>query len=403
MVMQTFTSTEYLKIDIASNFGLDKKSWDERIAWVDQNEADLESFSKTAEEPALFFAGVKAYRVAKEGHPIGYPISLDATASGAQILAILEGCRKSAILCNVIDTGNREDLYTNIYASMCARLGGAGKISRDDAKEAIMTSLYSSVAVPKRIFGEGAQLDVFHQTMLEEAPGIWELNESLLHLWQPDLESHDWVLPDNFHVKVKVMDDEVEDIQFLNKPYEVFHKVNRPTPSGRSLGANLVHSIDGMIVREITRRCGFSNAAYVKAVETVLTTNSHSKTCGRENTSNCKMVKKLSQLHKESGFLSARVIDYIDEDSIHFVDANALWKLLSSMPDKRFDVISVHDCFRVHPNYGNDLRKQYNQILSEVAGSSMLAYLVKQIAPYAVVEKTADISEDVLNANYALS
>ena len=32
--------------------------------------------------------------------------------------------------------------------------------------------------------------------------------------------------------------------------------------------------------------------------------------------------------------------------------------------------------FRCLPNYGNDLRIQYNTILSEIAGSNLLAYLV---------------------------
>lgn len=40
--MQTFTGIDYLRIDIASNFGLDKLDWDQRIAWVNTHEAQLE-------------------------------------------------------------------------------------------------------------------------------------------------------------------------------------------------------------------------------------------------------------------------------------------------------------------------------------------------------------------------
>lgn len=185
--MQTFTPIEYLKIDVASSFGLDKKTWDERIAWFDENEEELidvlqepnkkilDKKLKIAKEPALFYAGLKAYEKASKGQAISYPISLDATASGAQLLAILIGCQKSASLCNVVDTGDREDLYTNVYNAMCERLGTESKISHAPVKKAIMTSLYGSEAQPKRVFGEGALLDTFYETMEEEATGIWKL------------------------------------------------------------------------------------------------------------------------------------------------------------------------------------------------------------------------------------
>ena len=101
--MQKFTPTEYLKIDIASNFGLEKELWEDRLSWFDQNESTLENMVKEAEEPALFYAGVNAYRTAMQGKAIAYPVGLDATASGALLWALLIGCEKVAKLCNVMN------------------------------------------------------------------------------------------------------------------------------------------------------------------------------------------------------------------------------------------------------------------------------------------------------------
>ena len=81
-MMQQFTGREYLMIDIANNFGLDKKKWNERISWFKENQDKLEDLIKDADEPALFFAGVQAWRQVERGEPIGYPVSLDATSSG---------------------------------------------------------------------------------------------------------------------------------------------------------------------------------------------------------------------------------------------------------------------------------------------------------------------------------
>ncbi len=137
--MQTFSAKQYLQIDVASNFGLDKKDWDERLAWFAQNEPNLEELTAQADEPALFFAGVQAYRQMQKEQPIGYPISLDATASGMQILSCLTGDRAAAELCNVVDTEHRRDPYTIIYEIMTQRIGEAAKISRENTKQAIMT------------------------------------------------------------------------------------------------------------------------------------------------------------------------------------------------------------------------------------------------------------------------
>lgn len=408
-MLQTFTPIEYLKIDVANSYGLDKEDWDTRIAWFDENEHQLDLLEDKAEEPAMYFAGVQAYHKAKAGQSISYPISLDATASGAQILSVLIGCRKSASLCNVIDTGHREDLYTNGYELMKTRLPKSqlSNISRKDAKTAIMTSLYGSEAEPKNIFGEGSKLAAFYQTMEEDMPGIWKLNKILLALWNPTSKEYGWILPDNFHVKVKVMDNMEEEITFRGENHVVETKVNRPTLTGRSTGANLVHSIDGMIVREILRRCNYDKDQVDRVWNLLATASSHSSVAKPPKGTNAKMVSTLLQHYQFTGFLSARIIDYIDEETIRMfspINRQAVMDVLNTFAEKPFPVITVHDCFRVHPNYGNDLRRMYNQLLHEISKSSLLAYLTTQLTGIIMkVDKIDDISADVLEANYALS
>ena len=58
--MQKFSGLDYLKIDIANHLGLDKRSWDDRIKYIDKHEHELEKMIEQAEEPALFYASVKA-------------------------------------------------------------------------------------------------------------------------------------------------------------------------------------------------------------------------------------------------------------------------------------------------------------------------------------------------------
>lgn len=401
--MQKFTPVEYLKIDIANSYGLDKQTWQQRLSWFDRNAAGMAELIHKAKEPALFYAGCKAYNDAINGKPSGYMISLDATSSGLQLLAVLTGDRDASRICNVVPTGYREDAYTLIYKRMLEVVGEDAKISRDDVKEAIMTSLYASIAMPKKIFGEGQLLDVFYAIMHTGAPGAWELKEAMLGLWNSTALSHDWILPDNFHVQVKVMDRVKETVHFLNEPFDVFHKVNQPMKEGRSLGANTIHSIDGMIVREMTRRCDY-DLARITGIYDLL--GSETNDLEPENTTEqAQMVKTLWQLYQDNGYLSARILDYLNGHTIHLVDTETIWNLLESLPSRPFKVISIHDCFRCHPNYANDLREQYALQLKLVAKSDILSNMISQIIGRQVKVGKLDpeLHADIMDTDYALS
>lgn len=247
-------------------------------------------------------------------------------------------CRKSALTCNVLDSGKREDAYTANYQTMCAKLGDRARIERKDTKRALMTSLYSSVAVPREVFGEGSELlKCFYETVKETMPGAWELNEAMLGTWQKNKLSHDWVLPDNFHVHVKVMNTRVTNVQFMNAPHEVRYAVNEPMEEGRSNGANMVHSIDGMIFREVANRCMMSD--FIKS-KVIYSLDHNGKSVHREQD---KMLMTLWDLYKKSGFLSSRILNYLDSLNMGHVDPEVIKEMLASLPKKPFNVLGVHD------------------------------------------------------------
>ena len=402
--MQLFTGKNYLKIDIANSFGLDKENWNARLSWFNDNEGKLDELVKEAESPAMFYAGVQAYRKCIAGKESGYPVSLDATASGLQILACMTGDRSAAKLCNVVNTGKREDAYTIVYEEMCSELGEAGNIERDDCKKAIMTSLYGSVAQPKKVFGKGKLYYTFQDTMDKMAPAVWELNKAFLDIWDPEVLEHNWTLPDNFHVKVKVMGVETETVHFLNKPYDTYRKVNMPTEDGRSLGANSTHSVDGYIVREMERRCNFDTETLRNIRAMISDTRGGYKPHHRRN-DDVVITEILWNLYKKTGVLSARIFDYLTYDSLHIVDVDVIEELLNTLPPKPFKVITNHDCFRCLPHYANDLRMQYNRQLYELAKSDLLSHILSQMTNSDIKVGKLDetLADDILNADYALS
>jgi DNA-dependent RNA polymerase len=401
MTMQTFSGREYLKIDIASKFGHDKLDWDDRIQWFNDNEGKLHSLVQHAEEPALFYAGIVAWEKALDHKPCGYPISLDATCSGIQILAALACDRKAAEICNVVDTGHREDAYVSIYQKMVTKLGTSARIDRKATKQAIMTAFYGSTATPKSIFGEGKLLETFYETMMENAPGAWEINETMLAIWDDTALVNEWVLPDNFHVKVKVMGQQTQNVSFLGENYSIPYSVNMPIFGGRSLGANMVHSIDGMIVREMNRRCNYEPMKIDKLRRIAEAGGGGARTRMDGDI----LVQKLWDHYQKTGFLSARILEYLNIDNMGLVDPKAIAELTRQLPSAPFQVISIHDCFRCLPNHANDLRRQYNLLLSMVARSSLLGSIISQISRRSIFAGKLDMTlpADIEATNYSLS
>ena len=411
MTFQTFTGAQYLKIDIANNFGkdgqgraLDKLTWNERIEWFDTHEHELDGLVAKAEKPALFFAGVQAWKAYKAKEPSGYPISLDGCSSGLQILACLLGDRKAASLCNVVDTGKREDAYTLVYEWMLQRLGGQIHLDREPVKKAIMTSLYGSKKVPEEVFGEGSPLlELFFEAMGTLAPGVWQLNTAFLGMWNPQALSYHWTMPDNFHVHTKVMSTVTEEVKYEDSLYDIVHKENLPQKEGRSLGANITHSVDSYIVRELTRRCDYDKEQIMRVKVSLCAAEGGTPDMEDPDT---QMVSTLWNHYLKTGLLSARIFDHLNEDSVSVItDRAVVWKLIYSLPKKPFKVMSIHDCFRVLPSYGNDVRKQYNLLLTELAKGKLLDHIISMVLgrPVALGKIDDDLWKDVVETNYALS
>lgn len=82
--MIQFTGKQYLAIDIANSFSKENEraTWEQRLQWFEDNKHQLHLLLRDAYDPAMFYAGMKAWEAAETGLPSGYPISLDATASG---------------------------------------------------------------------------------------------------------------------------------------------------------------------------------------------------------------------------------------------------------------------------------------------------------------------------------
>ena len=245
-MMVFFTGWQWLLIDAANHFGHDKKLFEERIEWAEDNLPQLETLVDQAETKPLFIKAVQAIRKAQQGIPTGHKVGVDGVCSGIQMMSVLTGCVAGARSTGLIDQNVRADAYTACTDAMTKLLGGAVNISRKDAKQSLMTSYYGSKKTPKQIFGEETpELSAFYEAAQMVAPGAWELLQDLLASWKPFALEHSWKLPDGFDARVKVMTKveariEVDELDHATFTYEFYENVGQK--KGLSNAANVVHS-----------------------------------------------------------------------------------------------------------------------------------------------------------------
>lgn len=252
--MQTFTGREYLYIDIANCYGLDRETWNTRLEWTETHYAELPDMSATAKSPVLFRKAVRALRLVDSGRPTNHIMGLDATASGIQIMACLSGCWKTASEVNLLNDLQRKDIYTSISTHMNTVMG-IQRFTRNHMKDPLMTTFYGSTAQPKKIFGDGtAELKAYYRALMERLPGAMKTLEVIQQFWDPTTTHHMWTLPDEHTACVPVTGPidkslEIDELGHLRMAYRT--NVLGTKDESRALAANVVHSIDGWVCRQM--------------------------------------------------------------------------------------------------------------------------------------------------------
>lgn len=420
MTMKEFTGYEYLLIDIANNnhLGGDKARFEERIAWTTSAMDELEEVAELNQwkERPLYLKAVQALRKAQAGLPSGHLVGMDAAASGMQIMSALTGCVAGARATGLVDPDVRSDAYQICTDIMSAKLGKQIPNARKSVKNAVMTSLYGSKEEPKNEFGDDTpELNAFQEALFEMAPGACDLLGDLVDSWQPWTKCHAWILPDGFQAKVKTtrkIEDvkiEIDELDHATFGYEYF--VNEGDRRGVKNAANVIHSIDAYTLRTLVRRCNYdldevSNAAALIQIE--LLERQISSDAGPDSQQPVEITYYRKQYHR-SNMPDLAILPYLDSASLKHLTCQHLIQLkriLTSMLCHRpFEVITIHDDFKAHPNNLNHVRSHYREILAELADSDLMQDILNQIhgSKGNFQKVTPDLSTKIRQSNYALS
>jgi DNA-directed RNA polymerase len=295
----TVESEKWLAFQVATTYGLDKKTMDERLEWVANNITLISAIAEdpirnlteweAADEPWQFLAACEEYYaciIKKYRKTTGLCVAVDATCSGMQILAGLARDASTARLVNVLPSDSPQDAYRAVaeFAIPSCPEWLQEHIDRGTAKRLVMTIPYNArfksnwgyvkEALCDKEKGKG--LDCTKEEITEVThslrSAVWD-RETETGIFPGPIQVMDWiedaikecldrgesiinwVTPSGFIVSQKNMKPEIEklDLQLLGKVRRV-HVATRDSDvvnKDKHISAtspNLIHSLDASLL-----------------------------------------------------------------------------------------------------------------------------------------------------------
>ena len=290
---------KWLAFQVATTFGLDKASSEDRQQWVKDNISLITLIAEDpyneknweevdgdkVEEPWQFLAACKEYYdcvIKKSRTTTNLPIAIDATCSGLQILAGLARDRKTADLVNVTRSPMPQDAYKVVAMESRPHIPERLKPywDRKKVKRVVMTIPYNAKPYSNRQYIRDALKDedieinkdeltqtvtAVRKAMHKVVPGPMAVMKWIEDEVSQTLKTRDhleWITPSGFKVYQEIMsyDNEHQEriqLQLLGKCRLRLNKLTDEPNVDRHKAAtapNLIHSLDASLLHLATIR-----------------------------------------------------------------------------------------------------------------------------------------------------
>ena len=285
----THDAFKWLAFQVATTYGLDKETWDNRQSWVRNNHPLITRIAKfpieelpnweVAEEPWQFLAACEEYYacvISQSRKTTSLCVATDATCSGLQILAGLAMDRSTAQLVNVLPSDRPQDAYKVVADKSKSHIPKSlhNVWDRKCVKRTVMTIPYNAKKFSNRAYirdalkeyGVEIEKDDLTQTvnavrdaMNQVVPGpmavmSWiEQEVSKQFKANPNLTLK-WTTPSGFVVNQKIQKKKVEtlELQLLGR-CKLSVATDNPNEADiarhrAATAPNLIHSLDATLL-----------------------------------------------------------------------------------------------------------------------------------------------------------
>lgn len=410
-----FTGQEWLLINLASHYGLDKEVYDVRLAFgrevleelkrattFDEYALILNPWTIKADVPEEFAACAIAIWDTLQGDSSNYAVGLDVCNSGAQIMSCLGRCLIGMKNTGLINTGERPDLYIKILANV-----QGFQTSRPEVKQATVPHLYGSKLEPKNVFGE-ERYDDFISACRKTMPVVEWAKDVLISSWNSNALFHEIILPNGGVCHMKVIDKTQYVGKFQGFNYNFYVEENKAKPFGEigttSLAANTIHPFDSYVLSELDARCNYST----DKLQTCLAIIDSHIAIGSSGVVDELVI--LNQLTNKFNICSIVAVEHLAFDKLNGLDnvyLNRVRELVESVLElKHFELKCIHDEYGCLPNHVNTMKLHYNVIMAEAYQSTWLIDTIELLSGVSYHQYLPAIDpvivQAILDNNYAI-
>ena len=379
----------WLKVHIANTYGIDKAPFDERVKWVEENRSSILEAAEDpmsslgywtiADSPFEFLASCMALQDHIQGRKVHLPIQLDAVNSGIQMYSGLlrdkTGAKSTCVIGNV-----RSDLYEEVATRVEKKLS-EGKypayvtfIDKEGVEKVIHTKVEAE-----------SMIGNFTRTMTKRNVMTVPYSVSLR-----GMKMQNWDVMDDMKLQGKDFwkgDEWVVNYLWTTLVHESIYEIVQ----GARAGQLYLKEVVGKLKEPAMWHTPIYNLPVYQAlfkskdmrIQTVLGTLS---------------ILEVSDEPKRQKQLASVAANFI-----HSIDATILMWVVHHISG---DIGTIHDCFLVHPNLGEEVRDKYKEGYVEVMKADPLKMFSEELDPEGTIEipYVGDLDlEEVYDSEYIIS
>jgi len=359
----------WLKVHTANTYGYDKEPFSDRIKWVDDNMEMILSIARSpllhksswvwSDSPYEFLAACMACEDYTNGKEVHLPIQLDAVNSGVQMYSGLlrdkEGAKSTCVIGDV-----RSDLYAEVADAVEHKLINKQYpayftyVDKED-KEVVVSTYDEATSMignfTRKMTKPNVMTVPYSVSMRGMSQQNWDIMNEMTLLGKNFWKGDEWVVN---KIWTQLVHESIFDIVKGARAGQEYLKEVARGLTDVAMWYTPIYNIP--VVQPAYK-------SIMRRVQTLLGTLS--------------IIERTSELKKQKQLSS------IAANFVHSIDATILMYVVDYSTKS---IGTIHDCFLVHPNQGDEVRMLYKEGYVRVMEADPLKMFQKELDPECKVE-----------------